>query len=669
MLIFDQLKKNDPQLRLLTTGVLAGILILVAGLWWVQIVSARDYQQHQETQAFRTVRIPAVRGKILDRNGLSIAENQAVYNVSLYLDDLRPDFDRAYSRDAKQQLSLRIAETEQKLNRKLSAKEKRKIFLSASTRNKIREDARYEVASNVVTQISQQLQKPLALDRADFLRHYQTRLALPYPVAQKIGPSEIARFEEQSTAIPGVDLEIQSTRFYPFENSAAHLLGYLRRDDSSMEGEESFFSYRLPDYRGNIGVEAGYDAQLRGRAGSKSVLVNNLGYRQNENVWTPAEPGQNISLTIDWRIQQAAEKALPVFGAATRGAAVVMDVQTGDILAMTSLPTFNPNHFLPSISSAEYQQIQNVGAEKNRATRENYAPGSIFKTVVAMACLENGLNPNAICDVQANPQDPNHGIVYVGRRSIKDTAPPGPYDFKKALIHSSNSYFIENGLKPGVFEKILQIGHRLHLGERFNLPIRQETSGIFPDAKSLRMGWTDGDTANLCIGQGYLDVTPLQMAVLASAIANGGKVLWPRLVNQITPQDPLSTEQPTIFPSRQVRDNLGVKSGTLEILRRAMLADVEDAEGTGKAAAVPGMRIYGKTGTAQIMNERNQITDHTTWFLSFGGVGAENPRYAVVIMVESGSSGGGTCAPIAKTIYEAILKTEQRQPATTVANN
>jgi penicillin-binding protein 2 len=181
----------------------------------------------------------------------------------------------------------------------------------------------------------------------------------------------------------------------------------------------------------------------------------------------------------------------------------------------------------------------------------------------------------------------------------------------------------------------------------------------------VHSNWRDGDTANICIGQGELAVTPLQMAVVYSAIANGGKVLWPRLVQRVESQDPASGETATNFPSGIVRDELGVHPRSLKILRDAMLAETEDPEGTGHAAVVPGLRICGKTGTAQVMNEHNQVTDHTTWFASFAPY--ENPHYAVIVMVESGSSGGGTCAPIAHDIYEEIMKQENALQSRTLA--
>jgi penicillin-binding protein 2 len=673
MLFFDQLKKNDPQLRLLTAGVLMGICVLLAGLWWVQIVSAQDYQQHLETQAFRTVRIPAVRGKILDRNGLTLAENAPDYSVSLYLDDLRDEFQKEYGRLRTTKKITNSAPVWRFWNRSPSVQTVR-AKLTREQINALTWQARYNVASNVVTEVGQRLQKPVSLDFANFARHYQTRLALPYPILSNIDPNLVARFEEQTTSPNGVDLEIQSSRYYPMQTTAAHLLGHLQRDDSSAEGEESYFTYRLPDYRGIVGIEYGFDPFLRGHAGGKSVLVNNQGYRQSESVWEAAEPGSNLVLTVDLPLQQAAEHALKngPAGEHTRGAVVVMDVNSGDVLAMASSPSFNPNDYIYGFPPGEYQRVQDDGGEKNRATQENYRPGSIFKPIVALACLDNGMNPNATYEVQQDPQA-SAGCIYVGRRKIRDTAPAGTYDFRRALIHSSNSYFIYNGLQPGVVNKIVELGHRFHLGEHIGLNSKQETSGLFPSEKKLQSGWTDGDTANLCIGQGYIDVTPVQMCVVASALANGGKVLWPRLVDRIVPQDPLAGSQAVRFPSGRVRDYIGVKASSLRKLHEAMLDDTENSEGTAYAAFRGSplntqLRVCGKTGTAQ--NEQNGAITHTTWFLSFAPY--EHPRYAVVVMVEmnTGGSGGGTCAPIAREVYEAILKAQQKpgQPNSVARN-
>jgi penicillin-binding protein 2 len=669
MLVFDQLKKNDPQLRLLALMVVAGLFVLLAGLWWVQVVSSRDYQQHLETQASRTVRIPAMRGKILDRSGTNVlAENQPRYNVSLYLEELREQFQKEYARSRPRHV---VTNSLPFWRRWLgsSAVSTQYVKLRKDQLDALAWTCRYQVASNAVAQLSQRLQLPMALDFTNFQKHYASSLYVPYPVATKVDASQIARFEEQFGDAPGVGLEVQSMRLYPNQTSAAHLVGYLLPNNDSIEGEWSDFSYRLPDFRGVIGIEGGFDAQLHGRAGEKSILVNSQGYHQTENVWTPAEPGRNVVLTLDLGVQKAAEHALQTapHGAETRGAVVVMDVRTGDVLAMVSSPTFDPNDYINGASAETQRRLSDprLRPQINRATQENYAPGSIFKTIVAMACLEKGLDPKSTVTVLPNPKKPGEGVYYLGR-PIGDTVPPGVYDFRRALIRSSNSYFIHYGVHLAGIETILKYARRLHLGERMALPTRQETRGILPSDQDIRAGWSEGETANICIGQGKIAVSPLQMAVLASSLANGGKVLWPRLVDRIEPQDPLSTELTTHFPKGQVRDTLGIRPSTLKIIVDAMRDDVEDQdEGTGKAAFIPGFRICSKTGTAQVMNEQGHKIDQTTWFLSFAPY--ENPRYAVVVMVESGASGGTTCAPIAKQIYQAIIDMEKK-PAVRLTN-
>jgi len=672
MLIVDELKKNDPQLRLLAVVVAGGLLILLAGLWWVQVVSARAYRSHLETQSYRTVRLPAVRGKILDRNGRVLAENEPRYNLSLYLNDLRKAFDTAYGQSLAQARDARaqyIASMEKQTGHSLTKAERKKLALSPGEHKKIREQARFHVAESVVMQVARRLGQPLTLDAAAFNRHYETRLALPYPVLPNLNQAQIARFEEDFPGGLGADLELQAARFYPLDATAGHLLGYLRYDDRSQEGEDADFNYRLPDYRGAVGIESGFDTQLRGRAGAESVLVNSLGYRQTENVWSPPEPGHNVVLTLDLDLQQAAEGAVARHvGADARAAVVVMDVRSGDVLAMVSSPAINPNFFarraFPSNELARLDDPK-LRPQINRATQENYAPGSIFKMVVALAGLENGLNPNATIYNPPSPINPVHGYIMIGRRSIQDTAPPGDYDFRRAILRSSNTYFITNGLRAGI-DNIIRMGEKFHLGERTGLPLPgQETKGIFPSPSRVHSDWRDGDTANLCIGQGDIAVTPMQVAVMTAAIANGGSVLWPRLVDRIEPQDPVSGEAPTVFPSGVVRSSMGVHAHSLKILQDAMLAETEDPEGTGRAAVVPGLRICGKTGTAQITDESNRVVDHITWFASFAPY--ENPRYAVVVMVEHGGSGGATCAPVAHDIYEIISKHESNPAAPALA--
>jgi penicillin-binding protein 2 len=266
---------------------------------------------------------------------------------------------------------------------------------------------------------------------------------------------------------------------------------------------------------------------------------------------------------------------------------------------------------------------------------------------------------NEVYHVEADPLRPGHGCIYLGRRKIEDTAPPGDYNFKKAFIHSSNAYFVNTGLNHAGIENILRIGREFHLGERAGLFSNQETRGNFPTEKDIHSGWTPGETANVCIGQGPVDITPIQMAVMISAIANGGTILWPRLVQRIEPQDPAAGGVTTNFPAGRVRDRLMVHARSLEILREAMLADVESSEGTGTAAAVNGLHIGAKTGTAQVKDGAGRLIAYNFWFASFAPF--DHPKYAVVVMVQSKElhgSGGLVCAPIAHDIYETILKQE-----------
>jgi penicillin-binding protein 2 len=621
----------------------------------VQVVSAHEYQSHLETQAYRTVRIPAVRGKILDREGRVLAENRPRYNLSLYLEDLRDEFKKEYNRLRPVKITA-ISPPFWKLWIGSRSVVTNYAPLGKREVEALTLQARYNVANNLVAQMSRTLQQPLALDAKDFERAYETRLALPYPILKNLNDVQIARFEEKFTGGLGADLELESARVYPSGTTAAHLLGYVQRSDDSVEGEDSFFSYRLPDYRGLVGVEGGFDAQLHGHAGTESMLVNSQGYRQSETVWLQPEPGKNVVLSIDLDLQRAAERSIADHqGADARAAVVVMDVRTGDVLAMVSSPAINPDFMS---NSPAYLNDPKARPQINRATQQNYAPGSIFKPIIGLAALESGLDPDAIVD--------NPGYIYVGQRHITDLAAPGKYDLRHAIIHSSNTYFITAGLRAGI-DNIIRLAEKFHFGERTGLPTRQETKGNLPSLDRIHSDWHDGDTANVSIGQGEIAITPVQMAVAYSAIANGGKVLWPRLVERIEPQDPALGEVATNFPAGLVRDELGVHPRSLQILHDAMLAETEDAEGTGYPARVPGLRICGKTGTAQVQDEHNRVIDHTVWFASFAPY--ENPKYAVVVMVESGVSGGSTCAPIAHDIYETILKKENAGAEKIVAQN
>lgn len=667
MLVVDELKKNDPSLRLVAIALTAGLCVLFAGLWWVQIVSAKEYQGHLETQAYRTIRLPAVRGKILDREGRVLAENQPRYSLSLFLDDLRQPFYRDYTNLiywARAAQKEKIATAEKSLGRTLTKTEAKQFRITPDQIERLRQLARERVASARAASISEIIGAPVTLDAKDFNKHYARSLALPYPLVKKLDSTQVARFQENFTNGLGADLELESVRSYPNGNTAAHLLGYVLRSDAGQVGDKPAYNYSLPDYEGQVGIEAGLDQELRGHAGEESVLVNSLGYRQSENIEDAPEPGRNAVLTLDLDIQRAAESSILAHqGANARAAAVVMDIRNGDVLAMVSSPTINPIY---RENSAAWMNDEKLRPAINRATQEKYAPGSIFKVFVGLACLEAGLDPRREYYNPENPSDSGHGHIMIGRRSIKDTAPPGPYDFRRAILRSSNTYFITNGIRCGI-DRIITLAQKFHFGQRAKLPTKQETGGDLPTLDQVHHGWRDGNTANICIGQGEVAVTPLQVAVAYSAIANGGNVFWPRLVIRTEPQDPLAGGTITNYIAGRVRDRIGVSARSLKILHEAMLSETEDPEGTGREARVGGLRICGKTGTAQRTDEHNRVVGWNYWFASFAPY--ENPRYAVVVMVQSENkgSGGGVCAPIAHDIYEALLKKENAPPSTALA--
>ncbi|MEK7782218.1 MAG: penicillin-binding transpeptidase domain-containing protein [Verrucomicrobiota bacterium] len=668
MLVFDQLKKNDPQLQLLALVLGGGLFVLLVGLWWVQIVNASRHRETVATQAFRSVRIPAQRGQIYDRNGVVLAENRPSYGIDLYLEELSPAFRKEYQRIRPRNVTT----NDLPFWKDWLGFSAVKTNFPPDKGDQFGRAARLRVVASVAEKITRILQAPLPIDPTNFHRHYAIARAMPFPLATDLSPLHVARFEEQSAATVGVDLEIQARRFYPHSNVAAHVIGYVRPDNDSAVGEESFYWYRLPDYRGKVGIEGGLDPTLRGWAGGKSVQINSLLYRQTETIWEPTVPGTNVVLTLDLELQRAAEAALRKENTFTRGAVVVMDVRTGDILALASNPTYSPNQFAQGISTREYAQIQSLGAEKNRATAEHYQAGSVFKTIVALAALETPqahFNPRDEYIVKENPNHAGRGYIDVGKQRFRDTAPPGPYNLRRAIARSSNAYFIDLGLRPGVFERVVELGRRLHLGERFPtgcLPLRQETGGNFPTAERIRRNWPDGETANISIGQGKMDVTPLQIAVLTSALANGGAVLVPRLIDRLLPNDPTGLQPALVTPQGQIRNELGISKRSLGILRDAMLAETEDmVDGTGTRVQGCGFRVCGKTGTAELDILRpDGHKKNTTWFASFAPY--EAPRYAVVVMVEDGVGGGATCAPIAKDVYLALGAFEKRAAAKTL---
>ena len=623
MYSINPLKASDYRSLWIAVFVGIGFVLLIGKLWYVQVISFEEYEGYREIQSYRIMREPAIRGKILDRNGIPLADNRPNYSIVLYLEELRPLFQSTFK----------------------TARAKHGT-LSISDRNRLGALNRYSVVSNIWVQVTSLVGRPMKLHRRNFERHYDNDRYVPLTISENLTRDQVARFVEKGAHIPGVDLELESLRYYPNGTMASHLLGYARKTDPKKKEGGRKFNYSRQDYVGKKGVEAIYDDVLRGVAGEKAVLINNMMFRQREDVWDVAKPGNNLYLTLDLRIQRIAESALAGSGPNTMGAVVVMDVRNGDVLALASSPTYDPNEFVRILSKNRWEEL-NLEPNLpllNRATYGIYAPGSIFKLVVGMALLEEGgVDPDELYS--------SLGYFLLGGRYIDDTAAPGDYDFRRALAKSSNSYFINYGIEMGI-DPLIDWGERFFLGQKTGLLPGQELPGMYPSRADVRKGWHKGETANLCIGQGAIAVTPLQMAVMVSAVANGGTVFEPRIAARIEPQASLANNEARVFPEGVARGNIGVSERVLKIVHEGMLMDVEWDEGTGVDARVAGLSIGGKTGSAETDKRIDGRKIKDTWFASFAPV--EDPRYAVVVLVVDGISGGTSCAPVAQQIYEVL---------------
>ena len=642
MLVIDQVRRSDPRLRFLGVIILCGFAVLMTGLWYVQIVSQRKYENSLKVQSFRTVRIPAARGRVLDRNGQVLADNQPRYNINLFLEDIRPQFTYEYTNSLKKEFITKNGRPPK-----------------TAERWELEQLARYRVVSNIVWQVSSAvLPQPMVLNPTPFEKHYREQRAIPLSVVTDLTPQQIALFMEKASHLPGIELEVEPHRFYPHGSLAAHALGFTTKKQQLDHSDEAEirFNYPMAVDQGVSGLEFGFNGDLQGKEGAKAILVNNIGYRQSEETWIEPTAGKNLVLTLDLEIQKSAERALAMSGPDTRGAIVVLNCRSGDILAMTSAPSYDLNMFVRprDYSQDEWDRLKDpiLSPYYNRALQGAYPPGSTFKIIIALAAFEAGV-------MGLDYKVYNPGYYMVGKRRIDDpNAPVGEWAFTEAFKRSANTYFLDVGLKAGV-ERIIEMGERFNLGDKTGVvEPKFEVSGYYPEIgqREKRDGsrWTDGDTANLCIGQGEIMVTPLQIALVTAAVANGGTLLRPRLVMQLEEQG--QNTLPEVIPHQLKDRDINVRAQHLEWIRRAMLEDVEDQKvGTGRASYVPGMGISGKTGTAQIRTPHGM--DWITWFVSFAPY--ESPKYAVVVMIESGRSGGGTCAPKAKEIYKTIQKLEQ----------
>ena len=577
-----------PRWRLLCIGLLmlAGFLTLGFRLHRVQVRHSPVYSGEQRRQSIRRVLLPAPRGRLFDRHGACLADNRPDYCIAVYLEELR--------RPGRWSNTVDAVDAE------------------------IDRMAAYLGVAREIT-------------RDDIEQHVYKRLPLPLLAWQGIDARTLARFAENPVHTPGFDILVQAQRRYPHGTLAAHLLGYVGRDRPVMTNE--VFHYDVMGMRGRAGLEQAVDTRLAGTPGGQLITVNVTGYKHSTTN-RAAVAGEDLRLTIDLALQQELERLL----AGRRAAGVILDPRNGDVLAMTSQPAFDPNEMSPSISHDAWNRLQADRGRPllNRALSGVYPPGSIFKPVVALAALAHGVSPEATL--------PCDGVFVLGGMRLRcwSRAGHGALALRQALEQSCNPFFCALGVSLGL-GPIRDMARQLGLGARTGIGMAGEMPGLVPSdvwkRRVERDAWRAGDTANLAIGQGALLVTPLQVAVYTAALANGGRVLRPRLV-----LDPAQ-------PDGECRHRLELPAGALQTVRQGMLDVIQAERGTGKRAAVSGLAMAGKTGTAEY-GSRDQRRKHT-WMIAFAPFDA--PRVALAILVEDGESGGLTVAPIMRQLMQFIF--------------
>ncbi len=474
---------------------------------------------------------------------------------------------------------------------------------------------------------------------------------------------QLAAFAERAAELPGADLLVTPVREYPQGSLAAHVLGFVGKADPKQDAELERYYYYQPDKTGRQGVERACDDYLRGAPGGRTIQVSPGGTLVGEIGRKPATRGQRVVLTIDTRIQQLLEEAmqsvsLPA-GKTLRGAAVVLHARTGEVLAMTSLPTFDPNLFNPGTPAEPIRALFSDPDKPmlNRAYGGLYAPGSTFKPITLLAGLKTG---------KVAPAD---RVTCEGSLRIGNWNRPfgcwkrsghGVMDANAAMKQSCDVWFYVEGMSTGV-QAIETMARQVGLGRETGFDIGNEYEGLVPSPgwKQKQRGedWWNGDTAQLSIGQSFLLVTPLQMAVVTAALANGGKVLQPYVVSRIENNsgETLKTTSP------RVRHQVVVARSDLAITRRTMLAAVRDRDGTAHRAAVRGLSVAGKTGTAEFDLYENGKTQriNRAWFIGFAPY--DNPEVALALVIEDAESGGHTAAPVAGRVLAGIFgKTAER---------
>ncbi len=575
--------KHGASTCLITAGVfLLGLLILAIRLRDVQVNQALQSLGEVEKQSIRMVQTDGVRGRILDRHGVVLAGNRP--SVSLALNAVHF----------------------QKKTQKQTAEAIRQAI---------------DAATKIVGEPSE------VSDRA-ILRHLNQTLARPLVVWRDMDDQTLACVSEHLTELPGFLCLEGEERVYPHGTLAAHLLGYVGRDRTQGTAGDVNFKYYDLEMRGRAGIEHYYDSFLRGMPGELKLRVDARGYVHEEQMVVKSERGPDLQLALDSDLQAVVEQQL----VGQKGACVVMDPTTGEVLAFASSPTYNPNDLVPTFPKAIYDRLTQDKEKPmlNRASGGSYAPGSTFKPITGLAGLSVGLKPDLIVECP--------GYYMCGKMRIRcsRTWGHGPETLATGLRDSCNPYFCHYGILTGT-NALVKTARTFGLGSRTGIDFGTDVAGVVPDAtwkqEHYNEKWYPGDLAQMSMGQGMLLVSPLQMARVAGALGTGFLVM-PHL------KLGLPVEK-TLLP---------IPLSHLKAVREGMRLVV--AGGTGKRAG-EGVDAFviGKTGTAEI--GRGATRRKNTWFIAYAEKG--DKKVALALIIENGESGGGTAAPRAGAILRKIF--------------
>ena len=598
--------------------ILAAVMTLVFAIFFLrlfqlQLILSDDLRLRSERNYVRSVRLEAPRGDILDREGRVLVTTRPAFGVGVVPNELR---DSARTLDV---LAALIDADAEHLRERVGAPRGRRRF-------------------------------------------QRVRVATDLDYDQRV------RVESHLFGLPGVVTDVQPRRHYLAGDVAAHVLGYLGEIQREQLASRDYAGYRSGEFVGQAGIEALEQGVLRGRAGGRNLVVDVAG-RVVGPPLDEIEPtsGGKVQLTIDLDLQAAAEEAfLPdVIGERGHsGALVALDVRTGEVLAMVSRPAFDPNDFAGGVQSEIWDAL--VADEwrpiQNRVISGQYPPGSTYKAIVAAAALEDGLAPaerELFCP----------GFYRHGSRSYRCWKPAGHgwVNLEKALAESCDVYFYELGTELGI-DRIAFFARGLGLGRPSGLRLPHEQPGLVPTEawkeRRFREPWLSGETVSASIGQGFNLVTPLQIAVTYAAIANGGILLRPRLL--------LDAGEGAFGVRPEAIGRVPVSDSNLAFLRSALESAVQGDSGTGARARVPGVRVGGKTGTAQVVGLRHtedleddevklRHRDHA-WFVGFAPV--EAPEIVVAAILEHSGHGGSAAAPLVQRVLNVYFaKQRQREEA------